>query len=522
MIRTLRRPSWWPLLAVFAWFAATIGARPFAVPDEGRYSGVAWSMVTRGDWLVPRLDGLPYFHKPPLFYWITAAAMRVAGPVEWAARIAPLVGAMAGATALYLFARRWQGERFARWSLLALATQVLAFIGAQFANLDMLVAGCITVTVLAFAHAALCLDEGDRPRAALATGYLFAALGVLAKGLIGIVLPGLVIILWLLLQRRWRTLLALLWGPGLLVFAVVVAPWFVLMQRRFAEFSWYFFYVQHFARYAQGGFNNRQPLVFYPVVLLLLCFPWSLWIFRTLRPGAGSQPAPAARALVRLSWTWLLVITVFFSLPQSKLVGYIFPAAFPLALLAALSLARAGLPSQRLRWWWRASAGVAAAGCIAAVAYGTVRPSHSTRAIGLALRQAAVGDRVVFVEHYWFDVPVYAGLRRSVKVLDDWSDAHARQHDDWRKELADAAGFDRAAGASLLLPTSDAPRALCAAPRTWVVGEAQAATRFPVLASAPVVATQATVRLWRLDATSAASVRAGCPPASSLQPVLLP
>ena len=77
-----RLPSWWPLAAVFAWLAVTIGARTLAVPDEGRYGGVAWSMVTSGDWLVPRLDGLPFFHKPPLFYWITAATRIAAAVIQ--------------------------------------------------------------------------------------------------------------------------------------------------------------------------------------------------------------------------------------------------------------------------------------------------------------------------------------------------------------------------------------------------------------------------------------------------------
>jgi 4-amino-4-deoxy-L-arabinose transferase-like glycosyltransferase len=518
MIRQFRRVAWWPLLAVFAWWAVTLSARGFAVPDEGRYAGVAWSMVTTGDWLVPRLDGLPYFHKPPLFYWITAAAMQWAGPVEWAARLASLLGAMTGATALYLFARRWEGERFGRLALVSLATQVLVFIGAQFANLDMLVAGCITATVLAFAHAALVLAGGDRPRATLLAAYLFTALGVLAKGLIGIVLPCGVIVAWLLLQRQWRILPSLVWWPGVLLFAVVVAPWFVLMQRQFPEFSWYFFYVQHFARFAQGGFNNRQPAYFYPVVLLLLAFPWSLWVFRGAGSAAVSEPMPVTPALRRLCWTWLLVVTIFFSLPQSKLVGYIFPAAFPLALLAAGAFGRAEFPSRRLRLWWRISTGVAVGACVTAVAFGALNPFHSSRAIGVALRQAGPSDRIVFVKGYWFDIPVYAALRRPVIVMDDWNDASVKERDNWRKELADAGRFDPAAGKALLLPFSDASTVLCTPVTTWVVGDAASVTQFPMLEREAIVAAQGDVRLWRLAATSAQQTRVGCAQAGGLPP----
>ena len=89
MKRALKHHPSLPLLLLAAWLLATAWIRPLALPDEGRYVGVAWDMLGSGDWLVPRLDSLPYFHKPPLFYWITACSLAVFGPSEWAARAAP-------------------------------------------------------------------------------------------------------------------------------------------------------------------------------------------------------------------------------------------------------------------------------------------------------------------------------------------------------------------------------------------------------------------------------------------------
>src|SRR5205085_3830850 len=172
------------LLAAFAWLAATAWMRPLALPDEGRYIGVAWEMLQSGDWLVPTLDGLPYFHKPPLFYWLTAAALSLwDSPV--AARLAPWLGACIGAASLFLFARRWAGRDVALASLFALVTAPIFFFGAQYANLDMLVAGCITATILAFAHAALVGRAAPGWKTTVLAAYAFCALGVLAKGLIG-------------------------------------------------------------------------------------------------------------------------------------------------------------------------------------------------------------------------------------------------------------------------------------------------------------------------------------------------
>src|ERR1035438_6688010 len=103
-------PWRWSALAAFVWLACSIGLRPLTLPEEGRYVGVAWEMLRSGQWLVPTEDGLPFFHKPPLFYWLTAASMQVFGVNVAAARLAPLLGASIGAAGLYLVAKRWAGE----------------------------------------------------------------------------------------------------------------------------------------------------------------------------------------------------------------------------------------------------------------------------------------------------------------------------------------------------------------------------------------------------------------------------
>jgi 4-amino-4-deoxy-L-arabinose transferase-like glycosyltransferase len=491
--RLLRRPAL-PLVLLAAWLLATAWLRPLAIPDEGRYVGVAWSMLTSGDWLVPRLDGLPYFHKPPLFYWITATALSVFGPGEWAARAAPILGAFTGGAALFVFMRRWRGDPAARWSLLAFATQPLVFLGGQFANLDMLVAGCIGASVLGFAHAALSEEHGRRSRGGLAAGYLFAALGTLAKGLIGFVLPGMILVAWLLLRGRWRTLLRLAWLPGVLLFLAVAGPWFFAMQQRFPEFFHYFFVVQHFARFAQGGFNNQQPFWFFPVVLAVLALPWSAWLLRSLRLPQGAS----ARSVALLAWAWLAVVLLFFSLPRSKLVGYILPATLPLALLAGEAMVRLR-HAPRVQRWWRASAGAAVLASFGAVVAGTVWNHQSARELGRALQPlAAPGERLVFLHAYYFDLPFYARWRGTVEVVEDWDDPALTARDNWRKELADAGRFDPELARQLLRLPSDVPAAHCGLAPLWVVGRRPMDQRYPLLRDARVVAVQRDLVLWQV------------------------
>ncbi len=480
------------LALTLAWLAATAWMRPLTLPDEGRYVGVAWEMLRSGDWLTPTLDGLPFFHKPPLFYWITALSLGLFGPHEWAARLASLLGAGAVALALALFVRRWRGEPAARAALLVLATQPFFFIGAQFANLDMLVAGCIGVTILLAAHAVLAAEAGaPAPRARLGA-YAAAALGVLAKGLIGALLPALVVLAWLAATRRLRRLPVLLSLPGAGLFAALVLPWFIAMQLRHPGFLHYFIVVQHFQRYAAGGFNNVQPFWFFPAVLLLLGLPWTAWL------PAWRRPPPAADAVAaQLRWLmllWLAIVTGFFSLPQSKLVGYVLPAVPPLAVLVAEA---AGTVTASRRW--RAGAVAALVLCAGGAVVLARVPAASTRSLGAALlAQRQPGDPLLFAGAYFYDLRVYARLSGPVPVIDDWQDPDIARRDNWRKELADAAAFAPDRGRATLVDAGALARAACVRGTAWVVATRAAAARWRLDAIGWRVASQGDAGLWRL------------------------
>lgn len=495
----LRRPSALLAFAVLAWLAALAWARPLMLPDEGRYVGVAWEMLRSGDWLTPTLNGLPYFHKPPLFYWITAGSMAIFGPGEWTARAAPMFGAWLAAMATYLLLRRWWGGRAASLSLVALLAMPLFYIGGQFANLDMLVAGFITATIALLAHAALAFERGLAHRRALLAGYALAALGVLAKGLIGVAIPAAVVGAWLLLGRRGRTLLSLMSPTGLALFLVIASPWFLAMQAHFPGFAEYFFVVQHFKRYAAGGFNNVQPVWFFPAVLLLFTLPWIGWLrAQFARDRLLDGPRSDLRTLMVL---WVVVVVAFFSLPRSKLIGYILPAVPPLAVLVADGFetleARLGASSRR-SWLW--SWGISVAVCAAAVAAMSIHPTRSTREIARLLRdQAAAGDLVVTLGTYPFDLPLYARLREPVVVVEDWSSGEVQRRDNWRKELADAGAFAPAAATATLISPQDLCTRLAGRGTAWVVGTSAAAGRWPFLRSARAISAVRGTTLWRVD-----------------------
>ncbi len=485
-------PAAWParfasapaLLGLFAlWLLATLGWRPLLLPDEGRYASVAREMLL-GDGLVPTLNGLPFFHKPPLFYWLDMAAMQLFGTNAFAARFASMLGAWLLGASLYFALRRWHGARAAAITLGVLATCPFFFIGAQYANHDMLVAGLITSAVLAFARA---LDE---PRVALGwlvAGWVACALAVLAKGLIGFVLPALIIGPWLLAQGRWRPTFKLLHPLGLLGFVLVAAPWFATMQSRYPGFFDYFFMEQHFRRFAQSTFNNVHPFWFFIVVLPALTLPWSAWL-----PQAAQRAWAQRDARIGLLAWWVVAVVGFFSLPSSKLVGYVLPALAPWCVLLALPLVQ----GRGRTWPW--VMGASAVVCVVIVAVFAWQAPKSNRAAALALAaQIAVGDRVVMVDEYFYDMPFDARLKAPVIIASDWADPALPTRDNWRKELFDAARFNPALGRALLRPLDPLDALLCGSGTAWFVVDPGRAQRVAGMAGVSRSFADARTELWR-------------------------
>ncbi len=479
------RSAPWLLGALALWLIATLGLRPLLQPDEGRYASVALEMLHGNAWM-PTLNGLPFFHKPPLFYWVDMAAMQLFGAGQFTARAGSMLGAWIMGAALFAGLRRWHHPPVAMLALAILATSPFFFVAAQYANHDMLVAGLITAAIIALARA---VDEPPSVRLGwLLAGALACAMATLAKGLIGGVLPALVIGPWLLAQGRWRQLVGLLHPLALLVFAVVALPWFVAMQMQHSGFFDYFVMEQHFRRFAQSSFNNVQPFWFFAAVIPALMLPWGLWIPSVLR-RAWRERSPH----VGLYLWWIVAIAGFFSLPSSKLVGYVLPAIPPLCALLAMSMENLG------RQRWKAMATVAALACLAIVAAIAWQAPKSNRGVAMALAARLLpGDRVAMVDEYLYDVPFYAGLREPVLIASDWADPQLPLQDSWRKELFDAARFDPALGRAVLRPIKQLDTLACGTGSLWFTVSASHALQVASLTGAARQYADKTSELWRV------------------------
>lgn len=483
------------LFALFMlWLGLTAGLRPLMLPDEGRYVGVAWEMLQSGRYGVPLLDGMPFFHKPPLFYWLTMLGLSVFGDNVLGARFASLFGAGVLALGVFLFVRHYRNPRSAIMAALMLLTQPFLFAGSQFANLDMLVASMISLTIMTGAHAVREMEQNKPYRAILAGAYALAALGMLAKGLIGFVLPGGVLLAWLLLSRRWALIPRVLWLPGIAVFLLLGLPWFLLMQKTYPGFYDYFVIYHHFKRFSQTGFNNQHPFWFYVPVLLLLIMPWSLFLGRLCKK-AFWRPEGKSDDFRLLLLSWLLVILLFFSLPSSKLVGYIMPVLAPLAMLGAEGFA--ANPDRR----FRLTAVLAAVLCVATIIGVSFYPMGSQQLARQIKPKMADNDLLLMLDEYQYDLPFYLQRKHSSIVISEWQDPKIPHNDNWRKELFDAGLFDPAVSKRNLRLPSELRQLICtaAADQTvWLWGKPHDSQSFPLLATVPPFARRGEQQVWAM------------------------
>lgn len=327
------------LISVWLFVCATV--RFLSIPDEGRYADISRHMFESGDWLVPRLDGLPFIHKPPMLHWLSSIAMHIFGVHVWVVRLVPVLAASLLLIGTYLFVRKYLSQKIAELSILMMATNLLFFGSSQYVNHDLLLATGITLSVFCLVDFSLC-----NRKAMLFLGYFFAASAFLTKGLIGILIPGMILLPWLLYTRQYKRIPAFFNPFALLFLAALTLPWLYQMQQIYPDFLHYFFIDQQFNRFHSNQFNNKQSWFFYLVILLVSLLPWLLTLRWTgLRTILHQQRLnPIGQLLI---W-WLVSVVIFFSIPPSKLAGYILPALTPLIILCAVAFEKSTLNTQQL------------------------------------------------------------------------------------------------------------------------------------------------------------------------------
>ncbi|MDE3060516.1 MAG: glycosyltransferase family 39 protein [Pseudomonadota bacterium] len=324
------------LIIAFACFWG-IGAYPLLDNNEGLYASIARYMLESGDFIIPRLNGVPYIEKPPMLYWLMAASMKLFGVNEWGARLP---------TALALFATAWLMQRFlsrharaetGTIAALLLATSLpLAVIGRTILC-DMLMTCFVSAALTAFYEWRI---SGNHR--ALVGFYGLLALAVLTKGFVAVILAGGSILVFLLWQRTpWREYFRLLSLPGIALFLIIAAPWHIAASLEEPDFAWFYFINEHVNRFL----GTREPHDYYtgpawyylPRIAAYL-LPWTPFMVLLMKkPIQDSEPETQIK-LHRFLWSWFLFFLAFFSLSGGKANYYVIAGMPPFIMLLALRI----------------------------------------------------------------------------------------------------------------------------------------------------------------------------------------
>jgi len=299
-------------LSVAVIYYTGLGTLPLLEPDEGRYAEIPREMLARGDFVTPHLNGVVYLEKPPLFYWGNAVSFALFGESEFSARLFTATVSIVGVLLMYWMGAVLGGPRAGLFSAMVLCTSLYHYIIGRINTLDMTLA--VTMIVAIF-PAFLYLSGKRESRRYLLLSYAGAALAFLAKGLIGIVFPAAILLLWMMLSRRHREIGKAISLPGLALFLAIALPWVLLVQRANPDFLWFFF----------------------PIVIAGL-LPWLAFARRAVRAAWDAWETYLPAEDRRFLFCWVLFVFLFFSFSNSKLVTYAAPLFPPLSVLFGRAL----------------------------------------------------------------------------------------------------------------------------------------------------------------------------------------
>jgi len=339
----MRRSSVIIIVLFFLLYVVPLGVRPMVIPDEFRYAEISREMLETGDWVVPHLDGLRYFEKPVLGYWLNAIAIAMFGENAFAVRFFSAVAAGISAFFVFFLARRYAGGYFAGvFAAAAFLTCLEVFAVGTFSTLDSMFCMFLTAAMTLFFFAYM-ENRPWKQACLLVLSGISCGLAFLTKGFLAFAVPAVTIIPFLIWQRRAKEISRILWVP-VVTAALVALPWCLMIYVRENDFWHYFLWTEHIHRLiSPKGGQHPEPFWFFIPCILGGAFPWIMLLpaaISGLRDthlgsrGAGSLKDP----LVRFALCWLIFPFLLFSASRGKLSTYILPCFPPLAVLVSTGL----------------------------------------------------------------------------------------------------------------------------------------------------------------------------------------
>jgi 4-amino-4-deoxy-L-arabinose transferase-like glycosyltransferase len=311
--------------------------------DEAVFSEATKEMVESGDWITPTYNGKNRYDKPILYYWFMALSYEIFGINEFGARFPSAISSLLLALIIFLFVRRFRDEKTAFYAALSCVLSIYFVVYSHAAVTDMTLTLFITLSLFSFYHASIRNTVPDKKtNIYICAFYAFSALAFLTKGLIGIIFPFGIAMIYIDITEGWRGIKRIVSIKGILLFLIIAAPWYIGQTAiNSQEFINAFFVKHHFKRYFSVISSHTGPLYYYLPVLLLGLFPWVLFL-----PSGIRNTLKGKDNLNVFSLVWLFAIFVFFSLSTTKLPNYLLPA-----IPAASILIASGMFEHEKRWF---------------------------------------------------------------------------------------------------------------------------------------------------------------------------
>lgn len=330
--------------AALAFYLAFNAQISITDPVESNYALTAKEMVMSGDWWSPRIYGHYWFDKPIMIYWLIALSFKIFGFTEFAARLPAAVFSAGSIAFVYWFGEKlFFNRRTALLSALVLATSLEFWVLAKMIITDGVLFFFTSVSLATFY-----LGMENRGNIWYNIAYAAAGMAVLTKGPVGLVLPGIILVLYIIITRQWQLLKRLYIIPGLFVFLAVAGPWYLKMyQLHGNEFINTFLGLHNYVRATVSEHPSDNVFYYYLVLFPISLLPWTGILYQYIAIFRKEFHTTHLRYLT----IWPIAMILFYTMMATKYPTYVFPASFPAALLSGYTLNKMYDMSGRKHWW---------------------------------------------------------------------------------------------------------------------------------------------------------------------------
>lgn len=335
--------QWSLFFSALVFYAAFNAKLPITDPVEANYALTVKEMILSNDLLSPRIYGRYWFDKPIMIYWLIALSYKVFGINEFAARFPSVLFSAGSVSLIFWFAQKlYSNQKIAVFSVLVLSTSLEYWILSKMIITDAVLFFFNSLTLVA-----IYLGIHDGSKRWRFAAYIAAALAVLTKGPVGIVLPGFIILSYIAFTRKWFWLKRLMLFRGMLLFFLVAAPWYVLMYRQHGQqFIETFLGLHNYLRATVSEHPEDNVFYYYLVLFPLSLLPWTGILLHSFRSIFKEVRLPHVAYLT----VWIAITLFFYTLMATKYLTYVFPALFPAALWIGYHMK--GMCDNPGRWKW--------------------------------------------------------------------------------------------------------------------------------------------------------------------------